>query len=358
MFMRRPYSEMPAARLFRTRLAVRQTATDNPARIETEVMNILLTGAAGFIGYHTASALLTKGHTVFGVDNLNDYYDVGLKQARLSALEGHDGFRFALADVAATHQLAAAAKDAGKIDAIVHFAAQAGVRYSIENPQAYVHSNVAGQVSIFEQAVSLGVPVVYASSSSVYGANDKTPFSEADRVDRPVSIYAATKRAGELIAHAYTETHGLRSVGLRFFTVYGRYGRPDMAPWLFTDAILKEEPISVFNDGDMERDFTHVSDIVAGVRGAIERVVDEGKSLEPIYNLGNNQPVKLLDFIAAVEAAAGRKAKMVMKPKPPGDVLRTAADIALAERDLGFRPATSIADGVADFVAWFRGYNG
>lgn len=320
-------------------------------------MKILLTGAAGFIGFHTARVLLERGDTVRGLDNLNDYYDVRLKQARLAALEPFDRFSFASADIADPDQLAQAA--AGDFDVIIHLAAQAGVRYSVENPYAYVHSNVTGQVAMFELAARLGkLPVVYASSSSVYGANDKIPFSETDRVDQPVSVYAATKRAGELLAQAYKETHGLASTGLRFFTVYGRYSRPDMAPWLFTDAILKGRPIAVFNNGDMERDFTHVSDIAAGVVASADRIVAHPHHTAPVYNLGNNDPVKLLDFIGTIEHATGRKATMEMKPKPAGDVLRTYADIALAERDLGFRPRTGLREGIADFVEWFRGYNG
>ncbi len=319
-------------------------------------MRVLLTGAAGFIGHHAAQRFLDRGDTVVGVDNLSDHYSVELKKARLARLAGFDRFRFAVADIADPAQLAAAAGEDG-FDAIVHLAAQAGVRYSIENPHPYVQTNVAGQVAVFEQAVRLGrIPVVFASSSSVYGANDKIPFAEADRTDRPVSVYAATKRAGELLAHAYGETCGVASTGLRFFTVYGRYGRPDMAPWLFTDAILKGEPIQVFNNGEMERDFTHVNDIAAGVVAAADRIL--ARPVEAIYNLGNNNPVRLLDFIAAIERATGRTARLEMRPKPAGDVVRTYADIALATRDLGFRPTVPLDEGIADFVEWFRAYNG
>lgn len=321
-------------------------------------MKIFLTGAAGFIGYHTAQFFLERGDEVVGVDNLNDYYAVDLKKARLERLAPFDRFRFVGADIADRTELAAAAGDGG-FDAIVHLAAQAGVRYSIENPFTYVQTNVMGQVTIFEEAARLGgLPVVYASSSSVYGANEKIPFAEQDRVDHPVSVYAATKRAGELLAQAYRETRGGVSTGLRFFTVYGRYGRPDMAPWLFTDAILKGEPIKVFNNGEMERDFTHVSDIAAGVVAATDRIVAKPEATAPVYNLGNNNPVRLLDFIAAIEQAAGRKAKLDMRPKPAGDVVRTYADIALATRDLGFAPAMPLDEGIADFVRWFREYNG
>ena len=321
-------------------------------------MRVLLTGAAGFIGYHSARRFLERGDTVVGVDNLSDFYPVALKKARLDRLSAFDRFRFAAADVADPTQLADAT-GTERYDAIVHLAAQAGVRYSLENPFPYVRTNVAGQVAVFEHAVRLGrVPVVYASSSSVYGANETIPFAEADRVDHPVSVYAATKRAGELLAHAYGETHGIASTGLRFFTVYGPYGRPDMAPWLFTDAILKGEPIQVFNNGDMERDFTHVSDITAGVVAAADRILARPDATEPIYNLGNNDPVRLLDFIAASERATGRQAKLEMRPKPPGDVVRTYADISRAARDLGFKPSVPLEEGIADFVAWFRVYNG
>lgn len=321
-------------------------------------MKIFLTGAAGFIGYHAAQRFLERGDTVVGVDNLSDYYSVELKKARLGRLAAFERFRFALADVADPAQLAAAAGKDG-FDVIVHLAAQAGVRYSIENPFPYVQTNVAGQVAVFEQAARLGrIPVVFASSSSVYGANEKIPFAEDDRVDQPVSVYAATKRAGELLAHAYGETRGIASTGLRFFTVYGPYGRPDMAPWLFTDAILKGEPIQVFNNGDMERDFTHVSDIAAGVIAAADRILARPDATEPTYNLGNNNPVRLLDFIAAIERATGRQATLEMRPKPAGDVVRTYADIELAARDLGFCPAVPLDEGIADFVDWFRTYNG
>ncbi|HHZ09280.1 MAG TPA: NAD-dependent epimerase/dehydratase family protein [Rhizobiales bacterium] len=321
-------------------------------------MKIFLTGAAGFIGYHAARRFLERGDTVLGVDNLSDYYSVELKKARLERLAAFDRFRFVAADVAEPAQLSGAAGAEG-FDAIVHLAAQAGVRFSLENPFTYVQTNVAGQVAIFDLAVRSGrIPIVYASSSSVYGANEKIPFAEDDRVDRPVSVYAATKRAGELLAHAYRETCGIASTGLRFFTVYGRYGRPDMAPWLFTDAVLKGDPIQVFNNGEMERDFTHVSDIVAGVVAAADRILAQPDATEAIYNLGNNRPVRLLDFIAAIERATGRAARLEMRPKPAGDVVRTFADISRAARDLGFRPAVALDEGIADFVAWFRAWNG
>jgi UDP-glucuronate 4-epimerase len=321
-------------------------------------MRILLTGAAGFIGHHTSRRLLERGDTVLGLDNMNDYNPVALKRSRLAQLDSFERFRFVEADIADPDALEAAVAGEGGFDAIVHLAAQAGVRHSVEKPLIYVHSNVTGQVAMFELAARLSAPIVYASSSSIYGANRKVPFSEDDRVDQPVSVYAATKRAGELLAQAYVETRGVVSAGLRFFTVYGRFGRPDMAPWLFTDAILQGRPITVYNDGEMERDFTHVSDIVSGVVAAADRIVERPAGMRPIYNLGNNRPVKLLDFIGAIESAAGRRAQMVMKPRPVGDMIRTFADIDHATADLGYRPEMRLEDGMADFVDWFRGYNG
>jgi UDP-glucuronate 4-epimerase len=321
-------------------------------------MKILVTGAAGFIGFHTAKRLLERGDEVIGIDSLNAYYSQALKEERLAQLAPFPRFSFREMDVAAEDFGGAIKAAAPDVDLIVHLAAQAGVRYSVENPRAYVEANVTGQVSIFELAASLPArpPVVYASSSSVYGAQQTVPYAESARADQPVSVYAATKRAGELLAHAYGELHGIASTGLRFFTVYGRYGRPDMAPWLFTDAILAGRPIQVFDNGAMERDFTHVDDIVAGVVAAADRIVERPKETEPVYNLGNNRPVKLLDFIAAIEEAAGRKAIMEMKPRPKGDVPRTFADITLAQRDLGFAPKTLLADGIADFVGWYAAW--
>lgn len=323
-------------------------------------MKAVVTGAAGFIGFHTTRRLLDAGWQVIGIDNLNDYYPVELKQTRLAQLLDRDGFRFAKADIADPHALDAAIGTDRDADVIVHLAAQAGVRYSIENPAAYVSANVMGQVTIFEAALKLQKrpPVVYASSSSVYGANEKIPFSESDAVNHPVSVYAATKRSGELLAFSYRHVHGLASTGLRFFTVYGPYGRPDMAPWLFTDAILKGEPIRVFNNGEMQRDFTFIDDIVSGVVGAVKRILEKPEDTAPVYNLGNNRPVMLGDFIATIEKAVGRDAIRKLEPMPASDVQRTYADIALAARDLGFSPQTSLDDGIPLFVDWFRGYNG
>ncbi len=322
-------------------------------------MKAIVTGTAGFIGYHTAERLLDAGWQVIGIDNLNDYYQVQLKEARLTKLRAHEGFRFAKADIADASALNMAIGDDRDVDVIVHLAAQAGVRYSIENPAAYVSANVMGQVNIFETALRLEKrpPVVYASSSSVYCANEKIPFSESDAVDHPVSIYAATKRSGELLAFSYRHVHGLVSSGLRFFTVYGPYGRPDMAPWLFTSAILKGEPIRVFNNGEMQRDFTFVTDIVSGVVGAVNRILEKPDDTAPVYNLGNNRPVMLSDFIAAIEKATGCEAIRKLEPMPAADVPRTYADITLAAHDLGFDPKTSLEDGIPLFVEWFRAYN-
>lgn len=323
-------------------------------------MKVILTGAAGFIGFHTALRLLDAGWQVVGIDNLNDYYQVALKETRLAQLQARDGFRFVKADIADQAALGAAIGADDDADIIIHLAAQAGVRYSIENPAAYVSANVMGQVSVFETALKLKKrpPVVYASSSSVYGANEKIPFSESDPVNHPVSVYAATKRAGELLAFSYRHVHGLASTGLRFFTVYGPYGRPDMAPWLFTDAILKGETIRVFNNGEMQRDFTFVGDIVSGVVGAANRILATPDDIAPVYNLGNNKPVMLNDFIASIERATGKKAIRKLEPMPAADVQRTYADITLAARDLSFNPKTTLDEGIPLFVEWFRGYNG
>ncbi|MCR4267842.1 NAD-dependent epimerase/dehydratase family protein [Nitratireductor sp. ZSWI3] len=319
-------------------------------------MRLLLTGAAGFIGYHTAQRFAARGDSVLGIDNLNDYYSVALKHARLSRLARLKTFDFARASVFDKEGFAHAAAGFAP-DVILHLAAQAGVRYSMENPLAYVEANVAGQVVVFEHAAALGVPIVYASSSSVYGANSRIPFGESDRVDAPASIYAATKRAGELIAGVYAATHEVRCCGLRFFTVYGPFGRPDMAPWLFTDAIMNGRPVSVFDGGTMERDFTHVSDIVDGIVAAVDRICDRRAEIAPVYNLGNNRPARVLDLVTAIERAAGRDAIIRMTAGPRGEARRTCADIGLAARHLNFAPRTSLDEGIADFVAWFEAFH-
>lgn len=329
---------------------------------------ILVTGVAGFIGMHVAGRLLARGDKVIGIDNLNDYYDVRLKRSRLAALEEthRDGFRFHQSDIADSRSLEAALASE-RLDSIVHLAAQAGVRHSIENPHAYVQSNLVGHLNIIEIARHRGVGhVVYASSSSVYGANETMPFSVSDRVDHPVSLYAATKKADELMSEAYAHLYRIPQTGLRFFTVYGPWGRPDMAMWLFTDRILSGRPIDIFNEGDMKRDFTFIDDIVAGVVACLDSPpVDDGRpkpggSPGPhrIYNIGNNRAEPLLRLIEVLEDACGRKAERRLLPMQPGDVKETYADIDAIRSDLGYEPSTRIEDGVPRFVDWFRAYHG
>jgi UDP-glucuronate 4-epimerase len=325
-------------------------------------MKVLVTGAAGFIGFHVSNTLLARGDQVVGLDNLNDYYDVRLKQARLALLEATDEFTFRRIDIADQAAVDAMASNDGPFDGVVHLAAQAGVRYSLENPLAYIQSNLVGHTVILEMCRHMAglKHLVYASSSSVYGGNTKMPFSVEDRVDRPVSLYAATKRADELISHTYAHLYRLPSTGLRFFTVYGPWGRPDMAAFLFTDAILAGRPIKVFNNGDMRRDFTYIDDIVDGVLRVLDRPPsdDGGDPPHNLYNIGNNNPEALLDFIATIEEAIGRKSERELLPLQPGDVPETAADIAAIQRDTGFEPSTPISVGVPNFVAWYREYHG
>jgi UDP-glucuronate 4-epimerase len=322
-------------------------------------MALLITGSAGFIGYHLASRMLESGERVIGIDTLNDYYDVALKRARLARLEQHRGFTFHRIDASDPEAMTALAARHPEIDRIVHLAAQAGVRYSLTNPLAYVEANVKGQVVLLETARRLpGLrKLVYASSSSVYGANRKQPFSIEDRVDDPVSLYAATKRAGELIAESYCRAHGLAATGLRFFTVYGPWGRPDMAAWLFTAAILAGRPIDVFNNGEMSRDFTYIDDAIAAVSAAANQPAGPPGE-HKIYNIGNNRPEALLDFIATLERAIGRTAIKNLLPMQTGDVASTYADIEPARRDLDFAPQIPIAEGLPRFVAWYREYHG
>jgi UDP-glucuronate 4-epimerase len=325
-------------------------------------MPVLLTGAAGFIGYAVASALLARGDTVVGVDNLNEYYDVRLKQARLERLRQAPGFRFHRLDIADAGGLAALAAAEPGIDRIVHLAAQAGVRHSLNHPQDYVDANITGHLAILELARRLPGfrHLVYASSSSVYGGNDKLPFSVDDPVDRPLSIYGATKRADELMSHSYGHLFGLPATGLRFFTVYGPWGRPDMALFIFTKSILEGRPITLFNEGEMQRDFTYVDDIVAGVVAALDRPPPgaPGKPPHRLYNLGNHRSEPLRRLVELVEQAVGRKAAIELAPMQPGDARASFADIASATRDLGFLPRVSIDEGVPRFVAWYRGYHG
>ncbi|HXO89508.1 MAG TPA: NAD-dependent epimerase/dehydratase family protein [Stellaceae bacterium] len=322
-------------------------------------MSILLTGAAGFIGFHVAKALLDRGEQVVGIDNLNDYYDVRLKKARLDRLRAYPGFAFAKLDVADRGGILALVERRGDLRSIIHLAAQAGVRYSLENPYAYVDANVMGTLVMFEAARRIHglTGITYASSSSVYGANRQQPFGVEDRVDQPVSLYAATKRSCELLAQTYSHLYGLPATGLRFFTVYGPWGRPDMAAYLFTDAILAGRPIKVFNHGRMARDFTYIDDIVAGTIAAHDRPPADGVR-HRIYNLGNHRPEKLLDFIAVIERALGRTAEKELLPLQPGDVPESFADIAASRRDLGFDPKTTIEVGLARFVEWYKTYHG
>ena len=334
-------------------------------------MRVLVTGAAGFIGMHVSRRLLDAGVEVVGIDDLNDYYDPALKRARLAALEGAPGFSFAATDVADRPAMAALF-ERGRFDRVVHLAAQAGVRYSLKNPHAYADSNLVGFVNVLEGCRHGGVRhLVYASSSSVYGGNARMPFSEHDPVEHPVSLYAATKKANELMAHTYSHLYGLPTTGLRFFTVYGPWGRPDMAAFLFVDAILSGRPIDVYNHGDMRRDFTYVDDIVEGVVRVLERPPagdpdfdpmrpDPARSRAPyrVFNIGNSEPVALLDFIGAIEAAVGRRAEKRLLPLQDGDVPATFADTHELEALTGFRPGTSVGEGVRRFVDWYRGYYG
>jgi UDP-glucuronate 4-epimerase len=315
-------------------------------------MKVLVTGVAGFIGMHCAQRLLARGDQVIGVDNLNDYYPVKLKRDRLKQLK-HRNFRFHRTDIANARALDKVfAKD--KPQAVLHLAAQAGVRYSLENPAAYVRSNLVGFANLLE-CCRRQPPrqLVFASSSSVYGANAKLPWSETDNVDRPVSLYAATKKSNELMAHVYSHLYGLPASGLRYFTVYGPWGRPDMSPVLFARAIMEGKPIPVFNHGDMQRDFTYIDDIVEGTLRVLERPAPYA-----IYNIGNHTPVALLAYIAALERALGRKAKLQMKPMQPGDVKATYADTRALEKAVGFAPSTPLEAGLARFAAWFKQYYG
>lgn len=330
---------------------------------------ILVTGAAGFIGFHLCKYLIERGENIIGIDNLNDYYDVTLKQARLAQLENQKNFQFYKLDIAdrkAIAELFASTKP----DRVVHLAAQPGVRYSLKNPHAYVDSNLVGFVNILEGCRHCNVKhLVFASSSSVYGANTKMPFSPQDSVNHPVSLYGATKKANELMAHAYSHLYGLPTTGLRFFTVYGPWGRPDMATFLFTKAILEGKAINVFNNGKMQRDFTYIDDIISGVARVLDKIPvpdptwsaeapNPASSYAPyrIYNIGNNQPVELLYFIELLEQCLGKKAEKNFLPLHPGDVLATYADIDALEKDVGFKPNTPIEVGIWRFVEWYRDY--
>ena len=332
-------------------------------------MKILVTGAAGFIGAALSHRLLDRGDEVVGIDNLNDYYDVSLKEARLARLTRRDGFRFERLDVADREGMSRLFRE-HRFDAVMHLAAQAGVRYSLENPHAYVDANLVGFVNVLEGCRHGEVGhLVFASSSSVYGANTQLPFSEHDNVDHPVSLYAATKKANELMAHTYAHLYGMACTGLRFFTVYGPWGRPDMALFKFTRLMLEGKPIPVFNRGEMVRDFTYIDDIVEGIVRVIDRPPEgnpdwRGESPDPatsyapwrIYNIGNSRPVKLMRYIEVLEQCLGRKAKMELLPMQPGDVRATQADTTELRSAVGYAPSTPIEEGVARFVAWYRDY--
>ena len=326
-------------------------------------MKILVTGAAGFIGFHLTMALLERGDKVIGIDNLNNYYDPALKQLRLDEIAKHSkssNFEFIKADIA-NRELMEELFASHKFDVVLNLAAQAGVRYSLENPHAYVDSNVVGFVNILEGCRHSKVKhLVYASSSSVYGMNVKQPFSTDDRVDYPISLYAATKKSNELMAHTYSHLYNIPTTGLRFFTVYGPYGRPDMAYYKFTKAILNGESIDVYNNGEMKRDFTYIDDIVEGVLRVLDSVpmpqINTESAVTPpykLFNIGNNNPVMLSDFIAAIEKSCNKKAKKIFLPMQPGDVLNTFADIDDLVNEIGFRPSTSINSGIDKFVNWY-----
>lgn len=330
---------------------------------------ILVTGAAGFVGYHTAKLLLDQGHEIVGLDNVNDYYSVDLKRDRLALLTPYERFRFVEGDLADA-DLMRSLFETGGFEYVIHLGAQAGVRYSLENPAAYIQANLVGFLNILEGCRHFPVKhLVYASSSSVYGLNTKMPFSVHDEVNHPVSLYAATKKSNELMAHSYSHLYRIPTTGLRFFTVYGPWGRPDMAPMLFATAISQGKPIKVFNEGKMRRDFTYIDDIVDGVVRATFRPAeanpewngeapDAASSSAPyrVYNIGNHEPVELMRFIECIENSLGKKAKKIMMPLQPGDVIATYADVEALQKDTGFAPSTPIEVGVDRFIQWFRSY--
>lgn len=319
---------------------------------------ILVTGAAGFIGFHLSKSLLQKGVTVVGFDNINDYYDVNLKYARLAILENFENFTFVKGDLANKTTVDKLFSES-KFDIVVNLAAQAGVRYSIENPQAYIESNVIGFFNILEACRNNPVEhLLYASSSSVYGNQQKTPFSTDDDVSKPISLYAATKKSNELMAYTYSHLYSIPSTGLRFFTVYGPYGRPDMACFSFTEKILRGETIKIFNNGDMYRDFTYIDDIVKGVENMLcnPPEADENGDRATVYNIGNNSPEKLMYFVETLEKALGKTAEKEFLPMQPGDVYQTYADVTPLIKKFGFKPSTPIEDGLARFVEWYKKY--
>ncbi|KAB1153275.1 NAD-dependent epimerase [Tenacibaculum aiptasiae] len=334
-------------------------------------MKVLITGAAGFIGFHLCQQLLEQGIEVVGIDNINDYYDVRLKYARLAELgikrkeaeafyneissDSFNSFKFIRLNLEDKKELYSLFEKEG-FDVVCNLAAQAGVRYSIENPDAYVQSNIVGFLNILEACRNFKVDkLVYASSSSVYGNSDSVPFKETDNVDHPISLYAATKKSNELMAHTYSHLYGIETIGLRFFTVYGPWGRPDMAPFLFTDAILKENPIKVFNNGDLSRDFTYIDDIVEGIKMTLINE-SKDKSKYQLYNIGNNSPVQLMDFISEIEKNADKKAIKKMYPMQPGDVYKTYADVTFLSQQFNYKPKFDLKYGIKQFVDWFKLY--
>ena len=333
-------------------------------------MNILITGSAGFIGYHLSKRLINEQYKIIGVDNLNNYYDVGLKKARLNNLLKYDNFKFYQYNIEDNNNIQELF-DRYQFDTVIHLAAQAGVRYSLKNPWSYINSNIVGLLSILESCRSHPVKhLIFASSSSVYGANRKIPFSEHDNVDHPVSLYAATKKSGELMAHTYSHLFNIPVTNLRFFTVYGPWGRPDMAYYKFTESIYEGKEIEVYNNGNMRRDFTYIDDVVEAIIKLIYKIPvpnknwndknpDPSSSFAPykVYNIGNNKPVNLLDFIAVLERIIGKKAKKKFLPMQPGDVIETYADITELEKEVGYRPKTSIVEGLRKFVEWYDWYS-
>ncbi len=321
---------------------------------------ILVTGAAGFIGFHYAQRLCAEGYAVLGIDNLNDYYDPALKQARLDELKAHENFEFHKIDLADRGAMEGAFSSF-QPDVVAHLGAQAGVRYSIDNPHVYGESNVMGLINVLEGCRHNNVKhLIFASSSSVYGANKKVPFSTDDNVDHPISLYAATKKAGELMVHSYAHLYGIPSTALRFFTVYGPWGRPDMAYFKFTKALYEGTPIDVYNNGDMKRDFTYVDDVIESLVRAIDKVPQADADGAPykLYNIGNNSPEDLMEMIGILEKETGMKAEKNMLPMQPGDVYETYADTDDLERDIGFKPATKLSEGLAEFVSWYKEYYG
>ena len=321
-------------------------------------MTTLITGIAGFIGSHLARNLLIRGDKILGIDNISDYYDINLKYDRLNSLKSYKNFIFEKIDISNYSDLEKIIKKY-KVSKICHLAAQAGVRYSLEAPMEYIKSNIVGHLNMLEICRNYEIRnIVYASSSSVYGGNTKVPFSISDRVDTPVSLYAATKRSDELMSYTYNHLYGINTIGLRFFTVYGPWGRPDMATWIFTKKIINEEPIQVFNNGNMERDFTYIDDIINGTISILDSCKDDNnESFSKVYNIGNNKPENLLNFISLIEENLGKKAIKIMKPIQKGDVPNTYADIKDIQADYNFTPKTKLAEGIPMFIEWFKSYH-